>query len=276
MAAIWQLRAHNTDTASENKIHDDEVARRFGFSGGLVPGVEVYAYMTHVPAAMWGVDWLERGTMRARFLQPVYDGSLVAVIGVPPDDEATIDHDDEAMGLEVQDEGGAILAVGAATLPAVAGDPPSADHWPDVPEVGGDARPPASPETLAVGTAFGRTPHHFRADKAGTYLDDVRDDLLLYRDDGIAHPGWLLREANYVLGQNVRLGPWIHVESVTTHFRLVRDGALVSARALVTREWEHKGHRFVELDVALLADGEVAARSTHTAIYRPRQVAEAG
>ena len=60
----YELRAHNTATDSENKIHDDEVARRFGFSGGLVPGVDVYAYLTHLPAETWGSDWLERGTMR--------------------------------------------------------------------------------------------------------------------------------------------------------------------------------------------------------------------
>jgi len=36
---------------SENKMHDDAVARRFGFQGGLVPGVDVFAYMSHIPAA---------------------------------------------------------------------------------------------------------------------------------------------------------------------------------------------------------------------------------
>jgi hypothetical protein len=58
---------------------------------------------------------------------------------------------------------------------------------------------------------------------------------------------------------------------VTQHHGLVRDGQVVQTRALVSREWEHKGHRFVELDVAVLADGEVAHRITHTAIYQPRQ-----
>jgi len=41
------VRANNTSSASENKIHDDSVARQYGFSGGLVPGVDIYAYMTH-------------------------------------------------------------------------------------------------------------------------------------------------------------------------------------------------------------------------------------
>ena len=88
----------------------------------------------------------------------------------------------------------------------------------------------------------------------------------------MAHPGWLLRDANYVLSRNVRLGPWIHVESSAQHHRAVGDGDSVSTRAFVTREWEHKGHRFVTLDVAVIAAGELAVRISHTAIYAPRQV----
>ena len=40
------LTAHNDAAASANKIHDDAVAQQYGFRGGLVPGVSVYAYMT--------------------------------------------------------------------------------------------------------------------------------------------------------------------------------------------------------------------------------------
>ena len=36
----------NFSEASDNKMHSDDVAARYGFSGGLVPGVAVYAYMT--------------------------------------------------------------------------------------------------------------------------------------------------------------------------------------------------------------------------------------
>ena len=45
----YRVEAFNTAKESDNKIHDDAVARRFGFTGGLVPGVDVYAYMTHLP-----------------------------------------------------------------------------------------------------------------------------------------------------------------------------------------------------------------------------------
>ena len=75
----YRIEAVNTAKESENKIHDDQVARRFGFKGGLVPGVEVYAYMTHLPVARWGREWLEGGTAECRLLKPVYDGDMVTV-----------------------------------------------------------------------------------------------------------------------------------------------------------------------------------------------------
>ncbi len=252
----YSVVAFNTATASANKIHDDEVAQRFGFRGGLVPGVDVYAYLCHPPVEAWGIEWLERGTMRARFHQPVYDGRRVDVSVV----------DDGSMRLH--DDTGELCAEGAATLPDRAAPMPDAPEWPDVEQA--TEPPPAAPEVLAPGTAFGLAPHRFHADVARQYLADVREDAPIYTAEGIAHPAWILRDANYVLSANVRLGPWIHVESIVQHHGLVRDGEEVAARAIVTKEWEHKGHRFVELDVLHLADRRPVARTLHTAIYRPR------
>jgi hypothetical protein len=250
------LVAFNTATASANKIHDDEVAQRFGFRGGLVPGVDVYAYLCHPPVAAWGLDWLRRGTMRARFHQPVYDGHRVEI--TPGDDGR----------LELRDEAGDLCADGVATLSDAAAPTPDPADWPAVEQA--EDPPPASPEVLVPGTAFGLAPHGFHADHHGQYLADVRESAEVYAAEGVAHPGWVLRDANYVLSSNVRLGPWIHVESVVQHHDAVHDGEEVTARALVTKEWDHKGHRFVELDVLHLADLRPVARTTHTAIYRPR------
>jgi len=51
--------------------HADAVAKKFGFGGGLVPGVDVYAYMTHPPRERWGRAWLERGKAECRLFKPV-------------------------------------------------------------------------------------------------------------------------------------------------------------------------------------------------------------
>src|SRR5215471_7933434 len=102
------VEAFNASKESENKIHDDDVARRFGFRGGLVPGVDVYAYMTHLPARRWGRAWLERGTAECRLLKPVYDGDRAVVMAV--EGEGALDLQIEAHG--------ELCVTGRAALPA--------------------------------------------------------------------------------------------------------------------------------------------------------------
>ena len=210
--------------------------------------------------------------MHARFVAPVYDGERVAVIAEP-----VAGGDDEiAVTLAVRNESGVMCATGEARMPA---RPVELAEFPQ-PVVGSgpprESPPTASPETLAPGTVLTLAPYVFDAHRSAAYLADVRDDLALYRDACIAHPGWIVRHANSVLRANVSLGPWIHVESATRHLGLVRDGDCVRTAAVVTREWEHKGHRFVELDVAVsTVDGPVA-RIRHIAIYRPRPASPAG
>jgi acyl dehydratase len=263
----YQVVAHNTATASTNRIHDDAVARRYGFAGGLVPGVDVYAYLTRAPAAAWGLAWLERGSLRARFVTPVYDGEAVTVApagpGLPPRPG-----EDRCVALELRNPAGVVCATGEAGL--LAGPPPDPPGWGWAPVEPATDPPPASPEALAPGTPLAAAPHRFVAARAGEYLASVRETLPLYQDQGVAHPGWLLRDANHLLASNVVLGPWIHVESVVQHHGLVRDGDTIQARGVVTREWERKGHRFVELDVRLVTGGDrLVLRAAHTAIYQP-------
>src|SRR2546422_4666206 len=56
----------------ENKIHEDDVARQYGFKGGLVPGVTVYGWLTHPIVEALGAEWLESGSFRTRFAKPIY------------------------------------------------------------------------------------------------------------------------------------------------------------------------------------------------------------
>src|SRR3954453_21528279 len=75
----YTVRARNLAPDSDNKIHDDTVARQFGFTGALVPGVEVFAYATQPFAAAWGEEFLTRGVIEMQFRKPVYDGDVVTV-----------------------------------------------------------------------------------------------------------------------------------------------------------------------------------------------------
>ena len=255
----YSLTAFNTATASTNKIHDDAVAQKLGFRGGLVPGVDVYAYLCHLPAERWGRAWLERGTITARFEAPVYDGDAIVITATPTEDDA--------LELTLSDSSGARCAIGRAVLPEEPSSVPSLDAWP--PASPPTEPPAASAETL-TGAPFGSIEATFVADRAAEYLDDIREALPLFQEDRLAHPGWLLRFANYVLTANVRMGPWIHVESRATFLSSVGDGDRVETRALVVGVRERGGHRFVDLDVLQVVGDRPVSRTAHTAIYQPR------
>ncbi|MDP7546311.1 MAG: hypothetical protein QGF20_03380 [Alphaproteobacteria bacterium] len=262
--ADYQVEAYNTAKDSENKIHDDTVARKYGFSGGLVPGVDVYAYMTHPAVQRWGRDWLERGTGECRLVKPVYEGAT-ATISVQ-----AIAGEAEAMAITVE-SAGQICATGTARLPSAAPVAPNLADFP-VAALPGE-RPPASPASLPIGAMLGTYTRHCSAEMETEYQADVREDLPLYRSESIIHPGHILRFGNWAVTQNVVLGPWIHVSSAVQHFVTAHHGEDLSVRARITNNFERKGHLFVELDALVLAQGSrLLARMDHTAIYQPRQV----
>ena len=129
-------------------------------------------------------------------------------------------------------------------------------------------RPEASPEALTPGRILGTFETTLGDDEHAAYLRDAREPSPVYGREKITHPGLILRLANQALGRNVRLGPWIHVGSAIRNHALARHGDRLAARARVTAEYERKGHRFVELDVLVTANGETSiARIHHTAIY---------
>jgi len=258
--AAYRVEACNLSHASENKIHDDDVARRFGFQGGLVPGVEVYAYMTHLPAARWGVDWLERGTAECRFFKPVYDGKSVTVSAT---ETARV------LSIEVESDGER-CASGAAALPDEPGAVPVVPDAAQTPS--SENRPDADEATLAIGRRLSSHPLHLTPERLRQYLADIRETAPLYAREQLVHPAFMLRLSNFALKDNVKLGPWIHAASSIRHCALAHAGESLAAHAQVAANYERKGHRFVELDVVIVANrARAVAQVRHTAIYRLRQ-----
>jgi hypothetical protein len=255
---VHRIVARNTATGSPNKIHDETVARSYGFVGGLVPGVTVFAWMCGPALEIFGATLLERGRIEARFVRPVYEADRVEVEGSTAEDGA--------LRLTVR-KGDEICATGVASLVD--------DGWePDVPPHASipTALPPASVDSLTPGTVLGSLEVPFDQERAREYLGSVGADHAL-NVDGPAHPGWLILLANLALSSNVVLGPWIHVASDMRILGALVDGELVAARSRVVAEYQRKGHRYVELEVVLLAE-EVRpiAVIRHTAIYEPRRL----
>lgn len=259
----YRVLAKNLARDSENKMHDDAVARRFGFQSGLVPGADVFAYMSHMPVAKWGRAFLSSGAMDARFTKPVYDGDLVRVSATDADG---------GLAVAVESRGEA-CAQAHATLTASA---PSV-RLDDFRNVGpAAARTPVGANTYQTGQWLGIAPYTLGADTALEYLKDVGETDPVYADEKIIHPGMLLRMMNWALMENAILGPWIHMGSTIRYLDVASVDDEITVRALVTDNYERKGHKFVKLDGLIVANGATPiAHCQHVAIYQPREAAAA-
>ncbi len=151
----------------ENKIHEDDLARQYGFKGGLVPGVTVYAWMTHPVVEALGAEWLERGEFQTRFAKPIYyeePATIRAGVASRTGDSVTVGSGPRASLLpppshphvaldavlarvkELARAAGAVEVLRQATTY----DAPAASH------VGGTCRMGTDPRASVV-TAYGRT-----------------------------------------------------------------------------------------------------------------------
>jgi acyl dehydratase len=260
----YRVSAYNTAKSSENKIHDDATAKRFGFKGGLVGGVHVYAYMSHMPVQRWGRAWLEHGTGEARFGKPVYEGDIAEITAV---------EDANGMSLQVT-SGGVLCATGRAGMP---------DHAPALPNLADFQSVPArahrvaaDEESLRVGDWLGMNPLTVTSEYQTQDIADTRETDPLCSREGIVHSGTVLRCCNWALSHNVILPAWMHMGSTVQNHAVARVGDTLNVRARVTKNYEHKGHKWVEIDALVIAnETRPIARVTHIAIYRPRQLAEA-
>ncbi|MFN0096778.1 MAG: MaoC family dehydratase [Dehalococcoidia bacterium] len=262
----YQVRAYNGAAQSENKIHDDAVAREYGFAGGLVPGVTVHAYMTQPAIEAFGLAWLERGSMSSRFLKPVYEGELVTVEAAV----TSVGDGDVTMSLVAKNPAGVECGVGSATLH---GSPGAAVDLRDFPEAPLPAQRPVAAEGVFAGLdILGSLREPAESGRWEKYLAETSDPDPRFRGPGaVAHPGYLLRFANTILVQNVLLGPWIHVSSEVQQLGLAQLGEDLTTRGRVLGTFERKGHKFVELDVAVASGSRPVMRVHHTAIYDPRK-----
>jgi acyl dehydratase len=230
-----------------------------------VPGVTVYAYLTHPLVEAFGAAWLERGTANVRFAKPILDGEEVTLAG------AVTARDVRSLSAIVtaSTAAGGECATLTATLPAGTPVPVNLAMYPAA-SLPAD-RPPATREHFAKLDALGTPINPYDDARATEYLDRVSDGLALYRGArGRAHPGFFLDQANKALSQNVLMSPWIHAGSVVRHLGGARVGETLATRGRVRSLFEKKGRQFVEADLVIVAGDRPrpVAHILHTAIYR--------
>ncbi len=265
----YRVVARNPATASENRIHADDVAQRYGFQGGLVPGVTVYGYACHALVQALGPAWVEHGATHMRFVAPCYEGEELAITvqtAPPPPFEVGVS------------TGERTCVVGSAALAASGRGGPDFPEIPAAPAPEPGDRPPPDGGFFVAGRVLGSVPLPTDQATVDAYLTAISEPSPIYVPrsgpgagrvvDGVVHPGQLLGSANRVLTANVVLPAWLHVESEVQHLRAVAVGEEVEVRARIADVFERKGHHFVRLDVAWVARAETVALARHTAIWR--------
>ncbi len=230
---------------AQNKIHDDDVAQQFGFTGALVPGVELFARITTPLVEAWGEEWLSGGRVDVRFRRPVYDG-----------EELLVEMDGERLTVTGPD--GEVRCLGSAGRTA------------DRPDLTVFAEAPAAAEPVAdpVVGPFGSVHEAVTVEQNEWYLDAVGEPLALYRDDAWAHPGMLVKAVHRLLTRNVALGPWIHTASDCRFLGVARLPAVVTSHGRVTHVGRRGANDEVRYDALVLADGAPVLHVRHTALYR--------
>lgn len=247
-----------------NRIHSDEGAAAYGFAGALVPGVAIYAWLTRPVVRTLGLEWLARGSMTAKFLNPVYDAQAVVVEGrieglTPPD-----------ISLELRNSADMLCAVGRAGLPREL-QGLEAVNYPENPLPGPGELRPAEIESIAVGEVFGSL--DFVLDLPAMedgFLADMIDDSPVYRgSDAVCHPAWWIAKANEMIMQNVALGPWIHTSSKLQQYDIPQNGETLSMRGRVIEAAEKRGQEMITLDLAVFGEGDrPITRVLHSAIIK--------
>jgi acyl dehydratase len=249
--------ARNFAESSENKIHSDDIAKRFGFTGALVPGVTVFGHLAWPLTRRFGERWLRGSWVTTRFSKPAYDSETISLT----------DRETGADGLTVEctNAAGVLLATLECTIEATQPDVDPHAHIASPAKQ--DARVAIAWDTVHVGEPFAT--FAWKPDDAHNreYAARVSDDTELFRT-GVLHPHAFLSQANQVLVRRFVMPAWIHTGSEMRFRKLLRVGDEIEVRAVPLDKWERKGHQFIKLYVAYAVGGEIAAEIWHTAIFR--------
>lgn len=258
-----QILALNDAETSENRIHSDDVAARYGFKGALVSGVNVFGYLTQPLVRIYGEQWLEQGMMDVLFLKPAYQDDLLTISTENLDDTS----DQRSHLTSIHNEEGLQLARLESWLPGA---------LPEVNELavtsGGERieeREEISWDRIQLmqpAPAFLWQPTE---EDNQRHVKVQRDQSPLYQGSRqYIHPYFLLEMCNTALKNMFIMPAWVHTGSKLILREGVRVGDEWEVLAIPTEKWERKGHQFIKLYICLRAGDRIALEVEHTAIFR--------
>lgn len=226
----FAVRAINLADHADNPVHTDAGAIAAGFPAAIVAGTTIYAYMTHVPVAAWGLEWLESGGVELRLKRPVFDGEQVNCV-VRHDQSETFT--DATVSGEIR-----------ASMRLIRRSPP---HEQRRGVRLGNLDVTLDPDLCSYGTRCG-------------------DPLALYPDLGIAAPVLWAQLANMSFMQNLVTGPWVHTRSRIHHHGVAKLGAHLHVESTLIERFDSRAGERAIVDIVISADGTPAATVEHEAI----------
>ncbi len=258
-----EIQALNDAETSENKIHSDEIAARYGFSGALVSGVNVFGYLTQPLAHHFGGALLEQTTFDVKFLKPAYHNELLRI----STEELSTDADSTRFKSSAFNHQGSLLATLESTLweqsPALNPPHPALKGPSEI------ARNEISWERIKLSVAAPDYLWTPSAEDNQQRVDAQRDRAKIYQGaSAYIHPYYLLDACNKALMRMFILPAWIHVGSKLTIRHPIRVGQDITVCTVPTEKWEKKGHQFIRLSIAMIVQGNIAAETSHTAIFK--------
>jgi hypothetical protein len=263
-----ELIARNTAADSDNKIHDDAEARRYGYAGGLVPGVTLYAYLTRLAVTTFGPAWLESGTAECGFRRPVYEGERIICEGALVDGAA--------LDLRVLRDG-IVCAEGRA---ASGGALESAEPAVPLGRSVSDPLPELRPGHVPIGVPLAPLHSVLSLEDAARYADDTGDPNPWYRGDSpfggaLVPPGWLAARQAPLIRRNFQFGPSIHVRSVIRHCAPAFAGRAYVTAGIIRETFERNGNHYLVMNAETRDDQDrIVYRVAHTTIFSARTTAD--
>ncbi|HDZ08860.1 hypothetical protein [Pseudohongiella sp.] len=271
----WRGEAFNQVPDSDNRIHSDELAREYGFTGALVPGVTVSAYLIQPAVTAWGLHWLERGAAHATIKSPLYDEHefMVEVEQQGPEDRyhAQLFSDDR------------LCAISEVWLPEALDVEPEyqnhevmADAW-QAPAANREVMEQLRQQGCPAKTFLWSAQHEMAA-----YLRRQSDMPVLLRtqaladnnrnESGYANMSFLLGCANRHFAAVASMSPWIHLEIRAQNFQAVPLNTALISEMTITDLFNKKGHEFADCVFSLfMADSKRCVCSIQQrAIYKMR------
>ena len=260
-----QILALNDAEDSENKIHSDEIAARFGFKGALVSGVNLFGYLTQTLVRSYGASWLENGVMDVIFLKPAYQDELLNIRTESLGSESGRRNHVTSLYNEEQQ----LLAKLESWLPNEL--PAIQQHLQASARPLGEleSRPEINWDSIDLLTPAPSFIWQPSAEENAAHVAIQRDQSRLYQGkDAYLHPYFILQMCNRALMRMFVMPAWIHTGSKLIVRQGLHVGDAIEIRCLPIEKWEQRGHHFIKLYVAMLVNGNVAVEVEHSAIFR--------